>query len=446
MRSRVGESLRTIQNARTLDKVTTPSLPALQKYVAAMHVLEFEGDWSKGQALLEEAIALDTGFAMAYRKLAVESNNRGLSPERSRDLITKAYAHRDRLSDAERYLTTAGYYSYGPEPDLNKVISAYESLLDLDSTNVTALNNLSVQLQLRHDYTRSLALATRATQIDSSAIVFFANMYSSQVALGRLDDAKATLSRMDRLFSKNPDGAMGRTDYAVQTNNYDSAVAIADSLRRARPNDTAIQAQTQLMLAALSLTRGRLVDASRWWQQGERSSDGLGERGESLALAANEASAAVWFLGDTSKALSMLDRALAERPLDSIPLLSRPYVNLVAAFSRAGKPDRARSLLAGFDRSRAASRRSFDGAFRHAMLADIALAERNFDQAIDEARFALDSMPCRTCVLPVLAQAYDLSGNADSAAAVFARYLDTPDTFRYIDDGFTLRRRPEATR
>ena len=38
--------------------------------------LEVEGDYVEGAALLEEAIALDTGFAMAYRKLATEFRNR----------------------------------------------------------------------------------------------------------------------------------------------------------------------------------------------------------------------------------------------------------------------------------------------------------------------------------------------------------------------------------
>ena len=103
MRARIGESFRAVQAAEPLDRVTTPSLEALKKYVQGSHALSFEGDFPKGAALIEEAIALDTGFAMAYRKLGVEYNNRGQF-DRSMQLIEKAFMHRDRLSDAERYL------------------------------------------------------------------------------------------------------------------------------------------------------------------------------------------------------------------------------------------------------------------------------------------------------------------------------------------------------
>jgi len=44
LREKTGESLRTIQNARSLERVTTPSLQALQKYVAAVRALEEDGD------------------------------------------------------------------------------------------------------------------------------------------------------------------------------------------------------------------------------------------------------------------------------------------------------------------------------------------------------------------------------------------------------------------
>ena len=56
---------------------TTPSLEALRKYVEGLRII-YEGDFPRGEALLQEAVTLDTGFAMAYRKLAVEYGNRFL--------------------------------------------------------------------------------------------------------------------------------------------------------------------------------------------------------------------------------------------------------------------------------------------------------------------------------------------------------------------------------
>ena len=63
-------------SARVTDQTPEDKFQALQKYVAGVRATEEEGDWDRGRALIEEAIVLDTGFAMAYRKLAVEMNNR----------------------------------------------------------------------------------------------------------------------------------------------------------------------------------------------------------------------------------------------------------------------------------------------------------------------------------------------------------------------------------
>lgn len=66
------------------------------------------------------------------------------------------------------------------------------------------------------------------------------------------------------------------------------------------------------------------------------------------------------------------------------------------------------------------------------MLGDIALAEHRYADAQREYRDG-DAGLCVTCVLPRLASAYDLGGNPDSAIAIFARYVETPDPFRLRD-------------
>src|SRR5437899_6411367 len=79
LRERIGESLRTIRASEPLEQVTTGSLDALRKYSQA--VREFEaGNLEQTITLLQEATALDTGFAMAYRKLAVQLSNNGGPP------------------------------------------------------------------------------------------------------------------------------------------------------------------------------------------------------------------------------------------------------------------------------------------------------------------------------------------------------------------------------
>jgi hypothetical protein len=57
LREKTGESLRTIQNARSLDRVTTPSLQALQKYVAGTRAIEQEAIGPRARAARGSGIA-----------------------------------------------------------------------------------------------------------------------------------------------------------------------------------------------------------------------------------------------------------------------------------------------------------------------------------------------------------------------------------------------------
>ena len=56
----------------------------------------------------------------------------------------------------------------------------------------------------------------------------------------------------------------------------------------------------------------------------------------------------------------------------------------------------------------------------------ILLARRRYLEAQAELRLAAEREECALCSLPALARSYDLAGQADSAAAVYERYLRTP--------------------
>ena len=110
LRERLGESLKTIRSNEPLDRVTTPSLEALYKYSEAMRAIDVEGNSRKGVTLLEEAIAIDSAFAMAYLALGTDLYFR--EKERAVRALTQAFENRERLTDRERYLTMGTYYEY----------------------------------------------------------------------------------------------------------------------------------------------------------------------------------------------------------------------------------------------------------------------------------------------------------------------------------------------
>ena len=69
LRERIGESIKSTHAGTPLARATTPSLVALQKYTLADRLSASGGDVERTIALLEEAIAIDSTFAMAHRKL-----------------------------------------------------------------------------------------------------------------------------------------------------------------------------------------------------------------------------------------------------------------------------------------------------------------------------------------------------------------------------------------
>jgi TolB-like protein len=106
LRSRIGESLKSIRANEPLAAVTTESLEALVKYSQAMQMVN-QGDVTEALQLLRDAVELDTAFAMAYRKIGVSA----LSRAEQVDALTRAYRHRDRLTAMERNLLEAAYHT-----------------------------------------------------------------------------------------------------------------------------------------------------------------------------------------------------------------------------------------------------------------------------------------------------------------------------------------------
>ncbi|HWA40030.1 MAG TPA: protein kinase, partial [Gemmatimonadales bacterium] len=147
LRERIGESLRTIRASEPLEQVTTSSLEALQHYSLGTRVF-VAGDYDGAKQHMEGAIAIDSNFAMAYRKLGAILTNLNAPRSQIAAVTRKAYELRDRLTPVERYLTEAAYYR-NVEPDPDRVIGAYQAVLAINPYDVTAANNIAMALNSR---------------------------------------------------------------------------------------------------------------------------------------------------------------------------------------------------------------------------------------------------------------------------------------------------------
>ncbi len=428
LRERIGESLKSIRANEALDRVTTPSLEALRHYSQALHVID-QGDDERGIALLEQAVASDSVFAMAWRKLGVVLGNMGRNPARQIEALTKAYEHRERLTDRERYLTLGSYYmSVTGEED--KATTAYSSLLNLHPNDSWALNNLAILYMDGREYARSDSLFRRAIQVDSvGGALYFGNAISTSVALGDYSGAETILARFSSLFPDHPTAAVAAAALASSRFDYESARQRLRALSDTQQGSELWRMNISFMLAQLAEVQGRLGEAE----------DLIGhvmavaEKSSQLGLYLNGALRMAFYdailRGDRQRALNRVESALQRHPLSTIDPLERPYDLLATFFALVGDVRRARRYLAE-------SEKTVDPAFRNrakdgvdVAKGVIALAESRPEDAVRELRLA-DRGACPICILPLLGQAYDAAGQTDSVISIYERYIETPWLYR----------------
>lgn len=135
-------------------------------------------------------------------------------------------------------------------------------------------------------------------------------------------------------------------------------------------------------------------------------------------------------LGDPAAALAVLDRGVRSAAWREAKAEDRPYLTFATIYAEAGRPARARELVAQWSPPADARSRESQAPV-HIARGAIALAEGRPADAIREYHAFRDSVPqCTLCGLAELGRVYDATGQPDSAVAIFERYLTTPMLFR----------------
>ena len=430
LRGRIGESLKTVRDAPPLDQVTTSSLPALRKFAEAQRATDLDGDYARAATLLREAVALDTTFAMAYRKLGVTLSNLGMPRPQIDSALEKAYRYRERLSEKERHLAVASYYANGPGRNRERAAEAFEQALAIDPTDVTALIGLANNLRMRRQFTRAESLYKAAATGTRPAQVTLGNLGGTLFNAGKIAEAESVYRDMRERF---PNSQAAQTVWPVfmyHRGQLDSAEAFWRERTRDPNPLTRITAMSNL--SAQALLRGRLREAQRLRVEMLAANAARGVPSSPLTDSLGAIAIQIWFYGRNEQGARMLDEALARTPLRSLPVEQRPYTTLATYYAWAGRADRARAMLAQLDAD------ITDPALRaayttevHGAMAEILIAEKKPQEAVREY-WRSDSLPdgppsdCARCILPAIGRAYDLANMPDSAIAYWERYLTTP--------------------
>jgi tetratricopeptide (TPR) repeat protein len=433
LRGRAGESLRKVHGDPPLDQVTTSSLEALRKYVEGARVVDANRP-DEGIPLLKEAIALDTTFASAYRKLSVAYGNGGFPRELADSAVEKAYRYRDRLTERERGMLVGYYFANSPGRDRAKGIEAYENVLRRYPQDGAALNNLALALATRREGARAESLYRRAVLMDPGSQTKYGNLIEQLTDGGKFREADSVLADANKRFPNSPLVRALTALVAYQRGYVDSSIRLlAEVASLGTPRDRALATYG---LAGGAFLQGKIAQSNRWLVMARKEDSLRGVPPQPLDDSLIQAFVDIWIREQPARAVQRMEAALALYPMKTRSPESRPYFLVANLYSLAGRPDRARAMLAQYDAEMRDSswRRVMEPKRQHA-IAELALAERRPADAILAFRRADllpdgPATPCKICLPGALARAFDQAGMTDSAIVMFERYVTTPDAGR----------------
>jgi tetratricopeptide (TPR) repeat protein len=444
IRQGIGESVASTQAGDSLASFTTSSLPALRKHMAGSRAL-WRGDYGIARELFEEATALDPEFAHAHLLLSLALDIAGLPRGRVLQPIMRAYELRDRLTERERY-AVEGQYHLHVTGDLPKATSALrkhvESVKKYPIGEPGWWASLGHALELSGELTEAEAVLQEARRRHATA----ANQRRLITLLygqGKNTEARAVLDELSRRYPDHPSVLILRVSLLADSGRHDDAHALAAQIRRSGGARTDLELQAQI-----DAIRGRLDEAIDHLREPQEQAVARADLGRALQIAT--AIGRFRLLAGDSAGAFEVDRLLARHPMDSLDVLSRPYLPLALFYAEAGQPRRARAWLYAYEREVPSQFHSPDRWMLLRARAMTHRAEGSLAKALAELREAarvpairvglFDDPSIRVGDHPELARIYDELGARDSAIAVYERYLAVRSLNRTAPDAFELGR------
>jgi len=402
LRSRVGESLRTVRRSAPLEAAITPSLPALRLWAEASALEGRSGSRARAIQLLGEAVALDSAFATAWRLLATIYYNQERRAA-TLDAIDRTLAHPERLSD--RALRGARAFRASIVGDLATARRERLALQDVTGDSTLGLVNLSDVSWNQGDFQAAEAYAQRALAHGDTGWVGIWNLWVAQADGGRSAAARATAEAGRRALPDVPAMENLLWAQAMMEGRYDDA----DSLAGAR---TWPAAQVRLVRGQLSAAR------DLWAEDGSAPATAIryADAGSRVLLAGDEAAAALLASG--------LEGYIEGRPQE------REVLEVAVILALGRQPAAARAAVAHYEARVPDLVRWKDAFLLHLTAGFLALDEGREDAAFEAFGRARRSTVFTAPVDALLGRAYDMAARPDSAIAAYTRYIETPWGYR----------------
>jgi Tfp pilus assembly protein PilF len=430
LRAKFGESLKNIRGGAPLWQVSTASLPALRKYSAAFEEEFKTGDEMRVVTLVEEAIALDSSFAMAHRKLGLALGNLRIRSTDAQKAIRRAHQLNDRLPELERYLTDAVFEN--TLGDVNKSIEAYRNALQIDSTNLVSLNNLALLLIETGDYVGAEQLLQRGVALGGGQF-HWGNLVTAQFEQGKTEEAKKTYARALEKLPNNAHTLRRDVFFAAADGRYEAIDSIARAIAARFPTNITAQVNALTDRMAVARVLGQQTHYVTLTHELEKFAVRAKLQPELLGISLQRADVRALELRDPAGALREIDAALQTVPLESLAAGDRPYFSLAQVLADAEQSKRAAGVLSEAERAVPPEDRT------RTWKNELAYARAYVDLRSDDAAAAIASFrnlevirQCRICGLAELGVAYEALHQPDSARAAYERYLTTRSLTRIL--------------
>jgi eukaryotic-like serine/threonine-protein kinase len=330
LRTRLGESLASVQKFDVPVEATTPSLEALKAYSMGITTGRTKGD-SESVPFMKRAIELDPNFAMAYAGLGIAYSNlgqAGLAAEYAR----KAYNLRDRVSDRERYRISAFYFQY-VTGEMDKAIEAYELWAKSYPRDMIPHGNLGSLYASVGQYDKAISETEIAQRLEPT-ITDYANLASDYISVNRLKDARLTIEEAQR---NRFDGLFIRGDiYSLAFlagDNAEMERQVAWAAGRPGEEDQMLNTHADTQAYYGRMTQAR--DFARRAAESAERADAKETAAQWLAFQAMREAE----VGDAMKAREAVAHALALAPGRDVRVLS------AVALARTGESSQSKAIL-----------------------------------------------------------------------------------------------------
>jgi serine/threonine protein kinase/Flp pilus assembly protein TadD len=268
---------------RKVAEITTGSPEAFILYTQGREYHQ-RGDYSRSVAVMEKAVAIDPGFAMAYRSMAMACRNLGIM-SKAKAYLQKAMDLRERASERERYTIEGDFYRLS-ERTADKAIEAYEKSLRLYPADGIAGNNLGVAYEMIAERDKAQAVYEKfAGQKDAGFLPTW-NLAFMYQAKGMYEKARELLEDYARQYSDSLSLRREVANTYLYEGQFDQARAEAEKARSIAPSDY----RTLRVMGNIDLLAGEFREAETKFRkslegtQGAQKAQGLG-RLHSLYLA-----------------------------------------------------------------------------------------------------------------------------------------------------------------